>query len=571
MNDSIDKSRRRGLESEEMSSRLYIALFLVSALVLLGVAWLESSPGYMDADYYYASGLRIAIDNSWTEPFIWNFLADPQTLPQPAFTYWMPLTGIISAVGMNLTGSGDFWSARIFFLLTAASLAPLTAFMAVSFTPKKWAGLLAGGLGIFSGYYLVHLPTTETFAVFILLGGLSLLIIRQFHQDIEKLKDGAGAGNRDNLALLRSLSPAWLYLAAGFAAALMFMTRVDGLVWLVILAGAIVLQFRTFIKGKPDHGYSLASSGYWLPILLYTGGFLLISSPWIVRNFRSFGTLFAPGSASALWLTSYDDLFAFPASQLSFENWISQGIGPILSARAWALGLNGASTLAVQGGIFLLPLILSGMWVWRQDWRVSLSAAGWALILLMMTLVFPFQGARGGFFHAGAAFQSLFWGLVPAGLAAFVSWGQRKRGWSGDTAAVRFSAGIIIGVFLITGFLAWQRLSGASDVAGPWSAKSEAYAQVEAYLMKQGALPDQVVMVNNPPGYYAVTGRQAIVIPHGGLQAAQSAADKFEVSYLVVDENFAQGLDALYQEPGDYPQLRYLGSSASMQVYRLEP
>ncbi len=170
-----------------MNTRWYIGLFTISLLVMLGIGWLETSPGYMDADYYYASALRIASDKAWGEPFVWNYLADPVGLPHPSFTYWMPLAGILSALGMYLTGSGDFWSARILFFLIAACISPLTAFMAFTFTPKRWAGLLAGALGIFAGFYLVYLPTTETFAVYMLLGGATFIIIRRLQQDISEL------------------------------------------------------------------------------------------------------------------------------------------------------------------------------------------------------------------------------------------------------------------------------------------------------------------------------------------------------------------------------------------------
>ena len=43
-----------------MNFRWYAGLFIIGLLVMLGIASLESSPGYMDADYYYASGLRLA-------------------------------------------------------------------------------------------------------------------------------------------------------------------------------------------------------------------------------------------------------------------------------------------------------------------------------------------------------------------------------------------------------------------------------------------------------------------------------------------------------------------------------
>ena len=44
----------------------------------------------MDAEYYYAGGIRLAEGDGFTENFLWNYLDNPVGLPHPAFTYWMP-------------------------------------------------------------------------------------------------------------------------------------------------------------------------------------------------------------------------------------------------------------------------------------------------------------------------------------------------------------------------------------------------------------------------------------------------------------------------------------------------
>ena len=95
-----------------------------------------------------------------------------------------------------------------------------------------------------------------------------------------------------------------------------------------------------------------------------------------------------------------------------------------MKARAWSLGLNLATTLAVQGEIFLLPLIGVAIWHMRKDRRVQLVLLAWLLTLGVMTIVFPFAGARGGFFHSGAALQTVWWVLAPLGLARTDRMGQ---------------------------------------------------------------------------------------------------------------------------------------------------
>ena len=77
-------------------------------------------------------------------------------------------------------------------------------------------------------------------------------------------------------------------------------------------------------------------------------------------------------------------------------------------------------------------------------------------------------------------------------------------------------------------------------------------------------------MVNNPPGYYAMTGRQSIAIPDGDLQSSLLAGNDFQASYLILDDNYPRGLGEIFQNPGDYPGLKYLKTVSQMQVYLLE-
>jgi hypothetical protein len=128
-----------------------------------------------------------------------------------------------------------------------------------------------------------------------------------------------------------------------------------------------------------------------------------------------FGTPLAPGGSRALWLTNYDELYAYPVDQLKFSRWWRSGIKVILQDRFWALAQNLQTALAVQGSIVLLPLIVWGAWHHRRDFRVQMGLLAWLLTFVIMTVVFPFAGARGGFFHSGAALQPLFWALAPAG------------------------------------------------------------------------------------------------------------------------------------------------------------
>jgi hypothetical protein len=527
----------------------------------------------MDADYYYANGLRIAKTGSWNEPFLWNYLDDPEDLPHPAFTYWMPMAGIISAMGITLTGLYNFWGAKLGFILIASCLAPLTAYLAYTITPKRWAALLAGVLALFSGFYYAYLPTTETFGIYMLLGIIFFLLVMKLQKDAYKVypKSNSYQKIERDYKIVSLTSPPWIYLFMGVIVGLMYLTRADGIIWLGMGLAVILLQvldrYKNSNREEDRKGYL---SFLWFPLILSLSAFLIIVSPWFLRNIFNFGSIFAPGSGRAIWLTAYNELYAFPASQLTLERWLSSGVAEILKARVWALGLNTLTAFAVQGSIFLTPLIVIGLWTKRTDWRVSVGASGWLVSYLAMTLIFPFQGARGGFFHAGAGFQPLLWALVPAGLLVFINWVSRFRNWEVKRSIKLFGVSIVGFAIIMTVFVNWQRLISNDRSAPVWGKSELAYQEVEAYLVDMDVPSEVIVMVNNPPGYYAMTGRQAIVIPDGDLLTSLLAAQKYQASYLILDENYPQRLGDIYLNPGDYPGISYQDTIQQMQIYLIE-
>ena len=402
------------------------------------------------------------------------------------------------------------------------------------------------------------------------LGGIFFILVRKLQKDLINLRpieiDSTEGSSLEYPKKQVLISPFWIYLLIGAIAGLMFLTRTDGLLWLIIALLVIIVQGYSIRKVK-NQGTIFR---FLPPILLCLAGFFILCSPWFLRNLSEFGSLFAPGSNRAFWLTVYEDMFAYPASQLTFNRWLNSGLMEILNARGWALGLNMVSMFTVQGGIFLLPLMLGGMWVKRKDWRVSLGILAWIGIFLTMTLVFPFQGARGGFFHAGAALQPLLWALVPAGLVVFIRWGERTRKWNSARALKVFGYSSVGFVIIITFFVTWKRL-GLEVLDNPdWGKTERNYQLVEEHMVDLGISPEAIVMVNNPPGYNAMTGRKAIVVPNGDLDTSIQAGKMYDAGFLILDENYPQGLKDLFTNPGDQPGLIYLDNIEQMHIYMFE-
>ena len=127
----------------------YLLLFILGLGAALIMATFVRNPGYMDADYYFAGGKRLAAGFGFSEIILWNYLDDPSGLPHPSHGYWMPLTSIIAAAGMKLLGNLSFSAGRTVFILIAGLLPLVTGAIAYSFTHRKVSAFLAGFLAAF--------------------------------------------------------------------------------------------------------------------------------------------------------------------------------------------------------------------------------------------------------------------------------------------------------------------------------------------------------------------------------------------------------------------------------------
>lgn len=526
-----------------MSWRNYLLLFLLSLGILLVVASFQSAPGYMDAEYYFAGGLRLANGEGFSELFLWNYLDDPAGLPHPSHSYWMPLASILAFLSLKLGDSFSFSAGRSGFILVAACLSPLTASMAYRFTPRRDAAWLAGILALLPTFYLAYLPTSDTFGLYMVLGGLWLLT-------------AAGPVSFNILPSL-NFSPCLLGLISG----LMHLARADGLVWL----GLSLLAALWLDEPTPSKVWQIRGRRS-LACLL---GYMLVMGPWLLRNQVLFGSLLSPGGGSALWFVTYNDLYAYPANLLTFERWWESGVASILNARLWALGQNLLSFLVVQGEIFLAPLIILGLWRLRAYRSVRMGTLAWALILAIMSLVFPFAGARGGFFHSAAAVQTLFWAAVPAGLDSFVEWGRRRRSWKVEQARRFFQVGVISLALVLSIVILKRRVIGTEWGSPIWNETQTQYVDLGKVVGEAGMRHGEITMVNNPPGYYLATREPSIAIPDGGVSTLLAAGRKYGARYVLLESNHPDGLDGLYNDPKDRPGLNYLKSSDDAHLFEI--
>lgn len=522
-----------------MSRRTYLILFLAGLILPSILAFFQPTPGYLDSAYYYGGGIQLVTGKGFTEPYAWNYLDGRNSLPHPSHTYWFPLASMVAAFGMWLTGQVTYAAARLPFILIAALVVPVTAALAHAFSKKRDIAILSALFAIFSVYHAPFVGVTDNFSLFMLFGGLYFLAVTKLIEDPSQTK---------------------YWFALGLFAGLLALSRSDGLLWL-----GITFLFALSRLIPHDSRFALRFpllTRYFLPALF---GFLVIMSPWYARNISAFGALMAPGGSRVLWLQNYDQTFIYPPELLTMESFLEYGWDNILADRMWALGNNLQSGFAAHGGIILFPFIIAGIIYYRKDERVRLAVIAWLILFFVMTFLFPFAGARGAFFHAGAALQPMWWTLAPLGLDGILS-SLRKRNWGNDQTRVVFRSAFVMITIILTVYVCYLRLFALG-----WGDGEEVnYPAAERLLVSNGIAAEDIVIVGNAPAYYLETGRSAVSIPYGGTEAILAVAEQFGAYYLVLEPQAAlPQIRSLMETPQHVEDFIFLGEVNDIRIFRI--
>jgi hypothetical protein len=298
---------------------------------------------------------------------------------------------------------------------------------------------------------------------------------------------------------------------------------------------------------------------------LTLAGYLLIMGFWHIRNVTLFNSIMTPGGGRLLWLENYNQTFIYPPERLTRDGFMQAGWAAAWQDRAAAFAANLGNTFAAQGEVFLFPFILLGLWQLRSDLRAKTAVTGWLILLAVMTVVFPFAGSRGSFFHAGAAFQPMWWAAAPIGLNAAMAWLRRRGQFTDENAPLVFQ-GILVALaaFMTVYLVNFRVISG-------WARDDVIYPSVERMLQDNGISPGDVVIVRNPPGYYITSGRAAVALPFGDESTILALAEKFGARYLVLEEGGTfESIQDLYDNPAGNPMFEYLGEVDGARLYRIE-
>jgi hypothetical protein len=104
-----------------------------------------------------------------------------------------------------------------------------------------------------------------------------------------------------------------------------------------------------------------------------------------------------------------------------------------------------------------------------------------------------------------------------------------------------------------------------------WDRDWNRYQEIERELSNLNIPKDSIILINNPPLYFAANQRPSVVIPDGDINMTIHVADQYQAKILVLEENHPDGLDSLFnQSDSSSERLEKISSDLSqVQIYRI--
>lgn len=534
---------RRNFPRQLRRDLLLILLFSLAFQAFWGLRL--AHPSYFDAYYYTTNAQRLAAGQGFTEEIIWQYLDDPAGLPHPSHTYWMPLPSLIGAAGYALTGT--FRGAQIpFWLMTG--LLPLLGY-AISWRlsgGQRWQAWAAALLTTAGGWYAAKWVQPSTFGLFAWVGGGCLFL----------------------LALAQEHARPLYWALAGLAAGLAHLARADGI---LLLGVAALLWLWQLVSGWPVEKEATASvpswrKQLWFPVvslLLLFAGYILVMAPWFWRTWHLSGRPLSTVGTQTIFLTTYNDVFAYGRS-FDLAHYLAWGWQSIILSKIDAVWLALQTFIGVTGLTAFTFFMVAG-WISRGRREGSARflrpfTLYTLLLFLVMTLVFTFPGQRGSLLHSSTALWPWSMALVPVGIERSVVWvARRRRAWQPEQAQRIFATVFVLMAYLIT---------FAVSLSQPRMDKAAAVYEQVATLLPG----DAVLVTGDPPGFYYHTGLRAIAAPNEPPEVLLEAADRYGATYLLLDEGRPPPLADLYEGEASHPRIRLAQDfGEGYRLYQLQP
>ena len=451
-------------------------------------------------------------------PYVWQYLSDPQSLRPPAFGFWMPLASFLVAASLGVFGDGVV-AALLPSILGVAALTALGYALAFRLTGDRTRALLAAAL-IPLHPWVVRWGLSSQAALASAVFGAACLWMA---------------------VSARGRSPAWL-AAAGACAGLAALSRGDGV--LVLGCALLAVAVRAWRNAAQPRRAALEFA---TGSAALCAGFLLVMTPWYLRNAAVFGSFSPPGASKALFIRTPEDLYSVTSLDLrGYLELVLQAPARELFQRAIAVSRLVNNT--IQDFALLIPLgVLGCISCWRARTAAPLAAGLGYLVVLI-----AFYGGIATEIGEASAHKSgllslPFWaGAVAAGAGAI---GDRRQRLA--VLAVGLCAFGVLGARSALK----QKLRRSVDYT--WIAESIGDAE-------------PVLMSRTPWLVYELLGWPSLQTPNDRLDVIVEVGRRFGATHLhVANATRRPALREIYLGTRLDPRLELAAEHGTEKLYRL--
>ncbi len=482
-----------------MPSRWLIVILVAGFGVRLALAALAQHPGISDPNHYYNLAQSLVEGRGFVIDYIWQYHLPPTTVTHP-IDYWMPLPAVWPALGITLLGN-SLLAALLSSVVIGTLLALLTYGLAAAANLPEHTRLLAAGLIVFLPEFLLGSVRTDTVISYVLFASSALgCFYLGWYQ-----------------------RPQWFVLA-GILGGLAQLSRQDGVLLLPAMLFGTLILWRW--SGQPVRWRWLIA----LPIV-----WLVILSPWLLRNYQLFNALFPPGPSRTLYMTSFIDQFTY-SRELNLEHYLAWGWPNILRNIVFHILANVKFSYTTLDMALPITALIGLFGVITQRDRSRLLFLVTPLLFILGLFVFysiltPFH-SMGGSYKKSYMVMIPFWAVISAW--AIQTYITPRR--------VAIMATALIALFML--------LNGIELIRADYNLIMRYNGEMTALQTTLNELGDvtgdaRITVMAQDPFMLNYQGFYAVMMPSDDREAILDAASQYEVDYILLPADRVS-MDALY-------------------------
>lgn len=550
--------------SRRTTAIVLVLLYVASLWVRVEGASHRDSAGHGDVAGYYHVAKNLYAGRGFTQDYIADFLQSPTGIPTASNTWWLPLPSVIAWIGMEVAGTDEFWAAKGAMIAVAALVPLVVFFTALLLLGSSAAALAAGLLAVGFHLYLDQPTVTLSHGPYSVFASAALLCVLGYRR-----------WPRASVPLF------------GLFLGLTYLCRGDSQV-LVLELTMVALAMRYLAKAP------IAIP--WRRLAVAAGLFVLIVSPWWIRNYRVLGEYMPSGQKKITWARSYEDWFT-NTSKLTKEEYLDWGWENIFDQKKdgladaidytpdvmWRSVVRANQRASVEANLddskakilwlglhVLTPLMLVGLLVLliRRPWSMALLLLHLCALAMVYGFVFPAVGRE--------SYRSSMFSVMPILLTAIIA-----PAWALTSLFARFTAKRAVvrathGALILVG----AGLGVANFVAARPHLKAKAeetrntlapYRQFGSWW-KRGDRPDAVFFVRNPWQFTAETGLRSMMLPNTSADDMLEYAVRFDIQYFLDERSSGMQLEEV--RPGAAALIRRndaleIGNPSLFGLYRI--